>query len=280
MSKLPLPEVRKTLKATLESEIKKSQKNNVAVLMSSGVDSHSILQSCLDAGIKPFIVSFTRQDRESRDFRSARKSAEKLGLTFVPVHLPDDVPTLLKYLKYAVKRGVRGKAAFECCYPMFCAAQVVSKIPEIKVIMSGYGADAFFALSKKGTMHYKDRMEEYAREAHTRYIQTGSQLDILKRYFGSFGIKYFAPWCDPAMLKEFTKEKYGYDDLNKPKQKWPVRKQFAKEFAEMDIFNHTNYQLGDSGISDMFMQLIELPEYAGKVKSPISVYNEYVRQYG
>lgn len=271
-----LPEIRKLLGAALQQ----SKKKKCGVLLSAGVDSHSVLHACLDVGIKPIVISFTRDDRESRDFRSAKDAAQRLGLEFVPVVLKSDVDTLKKYVVHAAKFGVRGKAAFECLYPMFCVARLLkSKGIKLDFLFSGYGADAFFALSKKGCMHYRDRMAEYALESHTRYVKKGSQLDILKRYFKEVaGLNYTSPWCDPSILKAFTSTVFSHDDLNKPKQKWPVRRDFKEEFSKAKIYNHTNYQLGDSGISEMFLQLLEDSDFnSAGFKSTTGVFNAVVK---
>lgn len=271
-----LPKIRKLLVEALKPQAKKK----CGVLLSAGVDSHSVLHACLDVGIKPVIISFTRDDRESRDFTSAKDAAKRLGLEFVPIYLKSDLDILKKYVVHAAKFGVRGKAAFECLYPMFCVARALkSKGIKLDFLFSGYGADAFFALSKKGCMHYRDKMAEYAIESHTRYVKKGSQLDILKRYFKEVsGLTYTSPWCDPSILKAFTSTVYSHDDLNKPKQKWPVRRDFKDEFAEAKLYNHTNYQLGDSGISEMFLQLLADKEFnADGFKSTTGVFNSVVR---
>ena len=59
----------------ITNTVAKTGDRSCSVLMSSGIDSHSVLFSCLDAGLKPVITSFTLDDRESRDFRAARHAA-------------------------------------------------------------------------------------------------------------------------------------------------------------------------------------------------------------
>lgn len=275
MKNKKLPKVRKLLGEALQPHRKK----RCGVLLSAGVDSHSVLHACLDVGIRPLVISFTRRDHESRDFKSAREAAQRLGLDFFPVYLKSDTYVLVNYLRHAAKRGVRGKAAFECLYPMMATARKLKrKGIKLDSLFSGYGADAFFALSKKGCMHYRDKMAEYALEAHARYVRRGSQLDILKRYFKEVaGVQYSSPWCAESIRDSFTKHTYSHDDLNKPKQKWPVRRDFDKEFSESKIFNHTNYQLGDSGISAMFLQLLDHDINSKNYKSTTGIYNDIVR---
>ena len=53
-----------------------------------GVDSISLVASCIDAGYTPIIASFTLDDRESTDFIKAREAAKFFGVEFAPILLP------------------------------------------------------------------------------------------------------------------------------------------------------------------------------------------------
>lgn len=262
--------VRKHITKTV-SEYKKK---TCSVLMSAGIDSHGVLFSCLEAGISPVLTSFTLDDRESRDFKAARHAAEFFGLNFRPIILSTDLDKLKRNILAMAKYGVKGKTSFECLWPMFTAFKQIDE----QVVFSGYGADAFFALSKRGTMHYKDNVSAYALEAFEKYRQPSSQLNQLKEYAASLGIEYSPPWISEVMQSQASDNNYTWQEMNKPKQKNPVREQYSEYLEGCMIFNHTNYQLGDSGISELFQKLL-LDKAWNKAgyKSTTGIFNAVVR---
>tara|TARA_B100000700_G_scaffold88627_1_gene99996 strand:- start:112822 stop:113640 length:819 start_codon:yes stop_codon:yes gene_type:complete len=258
----------------ITNTVAKTGDRSCSVLMSSGIDSHSVLFSCLDAGLKPVITSFTLDDRESRDFRAARHAAAYFDLEFRPVVLSTDLTKLKKRVLQMARLGVKGKTAFECLWPMFTAFSAIKE----DVVFSGYGADAYFALSKRGTMHYKDDVSKYALEAFEKYKEPDSQLNVLKAFAAKRGITYAPPWLNKHITRQVRERVFTWDELNRPKQKNPVREQYAEYLAGCMVYNHVNYQLGDSGISELFTKLLDDPVWnAAGYKSTTGIFNSVVR---
>ena len=77
--------IRSVLQQTL-----KPLKSKIAIATSGGIDSASLVMAAKDLGKKQIIVSFTFDDFESYDFRSARRLATYYDLKFLPVILPSD----------------------------------------------------------------------------------------------------------------------------------------------------------------------------------------------
>ena len=77
----------KKLRTALIAEARRVGVKKVAVPMSSGVDSHSALFACLEAGLQPHVYSFHMEGIESRDFRSAQATADHFNLPFTEVVL-------------------------------------------------------------------------------------------------------------------------------------------------------------------------------------------------
>jgi asparagine synthetase B (glutamine-hydrolysing) len=121
----------------------KAGNQTAGVLLSSGVDSNSVLFACLELGIEVTAYSFTLKGHESRDFKYARETAKVLGVKFVPIYLPTDVEHLKKYMKYAVRHGARSKTDFECFWPMrtlgYCGRQPLRTVEEGKHALQGQG---------------------------------------------------------------------------------------------------------------------------------------------
>ena len=68
--------------------------NEVAISLSAGIDSASVLFALLECGKKVIVYSFTLDRKESTDFLCAKQLASTFGLKFVPVILPTDLNVL------------------------------------------------------------------------------------------------------------------------------------------------------------------------------------------
>lgn len=247
--------------------------DNCTVMLSSGIDSHSVLFSCFDVGIKPTITSFTLDDRESRDFKSAKYTAEFYGLDFIPIYLSTDMDVIKQYLIDIVKTGIDSKTSFECIYPFKSTFDRL----ETDVILSGYATDMYFALTKRGAIYYQNDVSSYALEKLEGYNKPNSQSKILTKYAQSLGMKYVIPYLTDDIMVQFRNHIYTYKELNKPKQKNPIREQYP-ELSNCKVYNHTNYQLGDSGISKLFSNLVNDLEWNTKnYKSVVGIYNSLIR---
>lgn len=240
-------------------------KGDVALLLSSGIDSQSLLFAMLECGIYPHVYSFTLEDRESHDFLVAQSLAKEMGVRFTKIALPLDKETLIRdCFTMARKYGARKKTDFECLWPFLYVYQRV----EERVVVTGIPADGHFALSKKAVLHYKDDVEAF-REGYFRNPNAGQRLmrGMLASEWGRVNV-------DPYYSEKIATALRGlsWDELNKPKEKMPIRRSFERL---MSGSRHTNLQLGDSGISQHFETLHEA--YKGH-KSVVGIYNEIVKQ--
>lgn len=244
----------------------------IAVLLSAGMDSHAVLFSLLELKKDIVVYSFTLEDRESRDFRMAKKTAEEFGLPFKAIYLPTSMPKVKKGLKDVVTTlGATGKSAIECLWALKYA---VDRIDE-RYITSGLAADIYFVLSKKGCMHYKDCADDYRIPRWKAVRKPGSQTSMLKAYCKTVGKQWLSPWLTKDMMLEFKGT--SWDDVNKPQQKQPLRHQYAEYLTRVRVYQHTNLQLGDSGISKLFTQLLDDPKWNRfGYKSMTGIYNRLV----
>lgn len=143
-----VPDVRQALL----DEVSCYPSGQVAVLLSSGVDSHSVLFACIEAGLEPAAYSFSLAGHESTDVKIAEQTCKALGVPFTRIDLPTSRSHLYQYLRYAIDAlGLTGKADIECCWPMTYAFGKVTQ----PVILTGIGADDYFATTKKGTIHLR-----------------------------------------------------------------------------------------------------------------------------
>ena len=242
----------------------------VALCLSSGVDSQSLLFALLELKKQVTVYSFTLNSRKSTDFMVAENLCKKLGVKFVPIYLPTDVQTIKKDVYELIKRfGCEKKTDVECCWPFL---YVYKKATE-KIVVTGIPADGHFCLSKKGMIHYKDRVDEFRRNYFSN--PNAGQRIIRTRMAKTFGKRLIDPFYSnkiSAYLSGYTWEK-----LNKPYQKMPIRNAFKSEFKKLKVRNHTNLQKGDSGISDVFEKLLKTELNNKNYKSVVGIYNQIRR---
>ena len=86
-------------------------------------------------------------------------------------------------------------------------------------------------------------------------------------------------WVAPYMTQEMIDELKGttWDEVNRPHQKQPILDAFPEQFKRIKIFKHTNFQKGDSGISEHFEKLLHTDLNVGKHKSVVGIYNYLVK---
>lgn len=241
---------------------------HVAVLLSGGIDSASILFSLLESNKSVTCYSFMLDGKMSTDFALARRNAREFGAEFVPVFLPRDIATLQKDIVLLAKLGARKKTDFECGWPMLYAYNAVQE----RVVFSGMGADGHFCLSKKGLLHYKDRIDVFRKMtfANPGYAQQPLHNRLARR----LNKVAVLPYVTSQMQQVFAGK--SWEEVNRPKQKQPILDAFPAQFRRMKVLPHTNLQLGDSGIASHFMTLLKTRWNVGNWKSPVGIYNAVV----
>ena len=263
-------QVRKILLSELEKSPKKP-----ALLMSSGLDSTSLLFALLELGKSPTIYTFRLDGVYSQDFRYAKKTADLFGIPFVDVVLPVDIDILLRDLVNLIRNlGLRKKADIECTWPMLYA---INEMRE-DIIYTGSCADGHFGISKKAVLHYSQTVEKLDKFRLGLFTNPDyAQVKTLELYCRSVGKEIFAPYRASEMVNLFLGS--SWESINKPKQKQPIRDTYPEEFSRIRTFNHTNLQLGDSGIANHFTKLMAIPEVnIRNKKSPVAVYNDIAKR--
>jgi hypothetical protein len=244
-----------------------------SVLMSGGLDSHAVLFSLLELRRKVHLYSFTLEDRESRDFRAARATAEALSLPFTPIYLSTNLDKLKKDIRFLVRDlGLSSKASIESLWGL-CKAVDASKQ---KYVAAGLAAGLYFVDTKAGCIHFKDKTDEYRETKFAKAITSVGQTPTMKRYAKSVGKIWLSPWLSKPMLREF--QGTTWDQINKPKHKYPLHVQFSKELEQVRVYAPQSLQLGDSGISSLFSNLLDDPEWnIFGYKSMSGIYNSVRR---
>lgn len=250
------------------------KERDVAVMLSGGVDSSSILFSLLEAGKNVTAYTFVLEGHKSTDFTSSKKVCETFEIPFVPVYLPTNVKTIEKDVRnLIVNRGLSKKTDIECTWAMKYAMREVKE----KVIVTGHGADGHFGLSKRAMIHHSHSLEalnEFRDKTfnNPNYAQKLTLQEIAKENKQEIVF----PYLEKEMRKIFHNK--SWEELNKPKQKNPIVESFPEYFEKIKIRKHTVFQLGDSKIAENFQQLVHTDLNQKGYKSPVGIYNAIRRR--
>ena len=253
------------IKKVIDNAISNIKDKNVALAFSGGIDSLSLLFSCLEQKKKVMCYSFTVEHHVSTDFSEARKFAKKFNVGFTAIHLPTKLKELKKDLLFLRNMGARKKVDYTCGYPML---HIYRNMKE-KVLISGLGADGHFCISKKGMIHYKDNIDAFRETLfkNNNYAQKLLNNNIAKYYNKQTIIPY--------LLRDMIDEFKGttWDQLNKPRQKYATLMAYEDYFKKIKVRNHTNLQLGDSKIEENLNKLLQSDWNKYNYKSIVGVFN-------
>ena len=257
------------IKKIIDKSIDNIKEKNIAIAFSGGIDSLSILFSCLEKNKNITCYSFTLDNYVSTDFSQARKFANKYGVKFIPIFLPTDVNMLKKDLKFLRTMGAEKKVDYTCGYPMLYIYRTMQE----KILISGLGADGHFCISKRGMIHFKDDIQTFRDNlfANKNYAQKELNKNIAKYY----GKESLTPYLNQEMIEEFRGTTWS--EINKPKQKYATLKSYKNYFQKIKVRKHTNLQLGDSRIEENLKQLLKTDWNKNNYKSITGVFNSINR---
>ena len=195
---------------------------SVALLLSGGIDSITIGLASENAGKKVHAYSFYLDGSPSYDFIKAAEVAHKKNWHFTPIVVPRN--NLIKDWHRLVELKCRKKTHFECVFPFL---YVYPKIKETYVL-TGWGADGYFG-DCAGLKEHTNLATKHNKVHITPYLDA----DVRQLLMGM-----------------------DWKELNKPRQKEIVRKDFTELKKFGIIKSHQNLHLG-AGIQYLFETLLD-----------------------
>ena len=241
--------------------------SEVAILLSGGVDSISVGLAAESAGKEVHAYSFYLNGAPSYDFVKAAEIAHKRNWNFTPIVVPTN--NLIQDWHRLVELKCRKKTHFECVFPFL---YVYPQIEE-KYVLTGWGADGYFGPSKKAMMRYSSYKKK---RNYVKYCKDHNQKRL---NWNEFRLAYLDGDC--AGLKEHTNlatkhnkihvtpyldtdvrellMSKSYEELNKPKQKHFIRKNFTELKKFGTIKPHQNLHL-NAGVDKLFETLLKNSE--------------------
>ena len=237
----------------LSDIVKKQVGSDVAILMGGGVDSATLLFTCLRQSKKVHGYSFFMEDEITYDSLKAEEICKIFNVPFTPVPLPKD-NLVEDFKRLALEYKCKKKTHFECVFPLL---YTFPKIKE-KYVLSGIGADSHYVLSKKGMMHYRhsiEKMDEFRNNYFNKTVNPGG-INQFRQLCSEYNKKLCVPYFEPEIYDYF----YGksWEEINKPEQKYLIKSRF-KEFNKLKLKPHLNYQL-DAKIDKAFETLLNNKE--------------------
>ena len=225
--------------------------NEIAVLLSGGIDSLSCAIVAHDAGKIVNAYSFHLDTHETYDYHKAKEVSEIMGWNFTGVSVPTN--DLENDWFRLVELGCKKKTHYECVYPFL---YVYPKIKE-KYVLSGWAADGYYGLSKKAKINYS-QTKELQVAFMDNYFRKENQAGYLwhKKIVDDYKKILITPYLTQPVKEYFYKR--DWVQLNKPKQKNHIREAFAKEFDLVGkIKNHQPLQGKVSKVTELFETLLE-----------------------
>ena len=262
------------IKSLLINHIKNNVPDSeVAVLLSGGVDSVSVGLAAENAGKEVHAYSFYLNGPPSYDFIKAAEVAHKRNWNFTPIVVPTN--NLIQDWHRLVKHGCRRKTHFECVFPFL---YVYPQIEE-KYVLTGWGADGYFGVSRKAMKRYSrdDKWDFYVEwcKKNKNTIKGKNRKDGFDIYRKQYldgdcaGLKdhtnlatkhnkiHVTPYLNADIRKLLMSK--SYEELNEPEQKHFIRKDFTELKKFGTIKPHQNLHL-NAGVDKLFETLLNNPE--------------------
>ena len=248
--------------------------NECALLLSGGVDSISVGFAANQLGKSIHAYSFQLKDNPSVDFKKAEEVALIMGWKFTGVEI--EKQNLISDFQTLLKLGCKKKTHFECSYPFL---YVYPKIKQ-KYVLSGWGADGYFGISKKAHLKYKVKeSKKQFDEFRDSYFQKTecAGYEVHKLVSNNWNKTFIAPYLSASVKDYFYR--YDWHELNKPNEKHIIRNAFD-EFSFIGKVNkHSNLQL-NANIPEYFETLLQDKTINfNSRRRMMDVYRDWVKRY-
>lgn len=263
------------MRKIINKQLEQYKNNNVALLFSGGMDSLSLLLSCLDVGIKPKLYTFRLEGYMSDDSIRSKHIAEIFNLDITEIIIEENLENLLHDISYIIEKfDVKKKTQIQCIQPFI---HIVNHVKE-DVVVSGICADDIYGTSKK--MQIAGRKDPYIfnekrRLAHEN-IQSSS-YSFIKQIFEEYNKIFVAPYKDNNCLCEYILGK-TFNQLHSPKQKNIMYESYKVELDKYKLYRRNSNLQVNSKIREYHNLLLLTDLNTRNYKSVVGIYNSMYKQ--
>lgn len=247
-----------------------NDQKSVAVLSSGGMDSLSVVLSCIDLGITPTLYTFYLKSFPSPDLHSSREISRIFNLPIREIEIDDsDINILIKDVHYIIQTyGVKKKTAIQCIHPFLYVAPVVQE----DVVLTGLCADDLYGTSRSMAKHRSDWDTFQSLRMGRVTNPTASAYTYIKSVFEAAGKQFVAPYKNSQELIQYM-TRQTYKEMNSPKQKTPAYIAYKEEIDRFELYRRNeNLQCG-SRIREWHDSLLTTHLNPNQAKTVVSVYN-------
>ena len=248
---------------------------DVALLFSGGMDSLSLLISCIDLGIKPHLYTFYLDNYVSEDIKASREIANIFNLKLTEIKINTSQDRLIKDVKYIIKKfGVTKKTAIQCIHPF------IYVIPEIKekYVLSGLCADDLYG-TPRSMAKLCDDVEKF-NELRLKKLkdETSSSYSYIRDMLHEANKIFIAPYKTCEEISCYMM-KLSYKDMNRPKQKNIMYEDYKDVLDKYKLYRRNSNLQCNSKIREWHDLLLESEENINNNKSVTGIYNRYAREF-
>lgn len=264
------------LRNIINNQLKQINNKNIALLFSGGMDSLSLLLSCLDVGIKPHLYTFRLEGYISEDVLSSRKIADMFNLNYTEIVIPENMERLVYDIFYIIKKfKVKKKTQIQCIYPFI---HMVNQIDE-NIVLSGICADDLYGSSRKmQELGRKDLIEFNKRRIKIHNNLESSSYLYIKNLFNEHNKEFIAPYKDNEELVNYLLHK-TFKELHSPKQKNVMYENYKKELETYKLYRRNSSLQVNSKIREFHDRLLLTGLNTNNYKSIVGIYNTIYKQY-
>jgi Asparagine synthase (glutamine-hydrolyzing) len=265
------------LNLLIENHLKKviEDFDDVAILFSGGMDSLSIMLSCLRLGIKPTLYTFYLKSYVSDDIKFSRKVSKIYNLKLIEIAIDDSsINVLISDVENIIKEfNVFKKTQVQCIYPFKYIA------PEIKekYVLTGLCADDLYGSAKSMAMK-KDDIKTFneLRDRKMSDEHASSYIEIKKLIEGYDKI-FIAPYKDSAEIVTYFRI-LSYRQMNSPKKKMPTYLSYKDEIDKHGLYRINSNLQCCSKVRELHAKLLSTYLNNRNLKETTGIYNDMYKK--
>lgn len=244
-----------------------SKNQDVALLLSGGIDSSSVGVALEAAGKNVHAYTIELEGFPSGDLRAAQLIAHHMGWPLSIISVPtSDLPK--DFMRLAVNHACRRKVQFECSFPLMYAFPAIKETE----VYSGFNADDYYGNTRE-TIFEHDRLKKAGHNIESRRawfdafrldqlnrvrdLDSGDTWGFAQRLALHSGKRLYDPYLDGRIESFFMR--FSHDELVSP-DKPIIRASLANKVPGLQGMITRCLKLQRSiGASDLFKSVLSDP---------------------
>lgn len=253
----------------LEAVKHESDSEDVAVLLSGGVDSTCVLLACLDAGFNVNAYTFYLKGNESQDVRASRRICRDLGIGLKEIVVPYSISSLVSDTRRIIREyGTTRKTAVQCIHPFLYVA------PEVEEhdVFSGLYADDLWGTSRRGNQEGHSGDERFRSYRREQLSQQDYSCVYIKKCFENHGKSLRTPFASEGVSEYLLS--LSWDEMNRPRPKALAVRSYNEHYSKHGWYRRNSNLQVNSGIREYHDLLLRTELNTRGLKSVTGIYND------